>query len=157
MPRRGEVDRQRTLPDPVYGSRDLQKFINCIMRSGKKSVAERVVYGSFDLMQERTGRSPLELFEEALDNVKPIVEIRPRRVGAQTYQVPVEVRPERRLSLAFRWVIESARTQRGEKSMSARLAGEFLDAARNEGNAIRRKQEIHRMAEANKAFSHYRW
>ena len=157
MPRRGEVARQRTLPDPVYGSRDLQKFINCIMRSGKKSVAERVVYGSFDLMQERTGRSPLELFEEALDNVKPIVEIRPRRVGAQTYQVPVEVRPERRLSLAFRWVIESARTQRGEKSMSARLAGEFLDAARNEGNAIRRKQEIHRMAEANKAFSHYRW
>ena len=127
------------------------------MRSGKKSVAERVVYGAFDLMQERTGRSPLELFEEALDNVKPIVEIRPRRVGAQTYQVPVEVRPERRAALAFRWGIESARTQRGEKSMSARLAGEFLDAARNEGNAIRRKQEIHRMAEANKAFSHYRW
>ena len=157
MPRRGEVVRQRTLPDPVYGSRDLQKFINCIMHGGKKSVAERVVYGSFDLMQERTGRSPLELFEEALDNVKPIVEIRPRRVGAQTYQVPVEVRPERRLALAFRWVIESARKQRGEKSMSARLAGEFLDAARNEGNAIRRKQEIHRMAEANKAFSHYRW
>jgi small subunit ribosomal protein S7 len=145
------------LPDPVYGSRDLQKFINCIMREGKKSVAERVVYGSFDMMAERTGRQPLELFEEALDNVKPIVEIRPRRVGAQTYQVPVEVRPERRLALAFRWVIESARKQRGEKSMAARLAGELLDAARNEGNAIRRKQEIHRMAEANKAFSHYRW
>jgi len=157
MPRRGEIERRRTLPDPVYGSRDLQKFINCIMREGKKSVAERVVYGSFDMMAERTGRQPLELFEEALDNVKPIVEIRPRRVGAQTYQVPVEVRPERRLALAFRWVIESARKQRGEKSMADRLAGELLDAARNEGNAIRRKQEIHRMAEANKAFSHYRW
>jgi len=145
------------LPDSVYGSRDLQKFINCIMHGGKKSVAERVVYGCFDMMAERTGRQPLELFEEALDNVKPIVEIRPRRVGAQTYQVPVEVRPERRLALAFRWLIESARKQRGEKSMAARLAGELLDAARNEGNAIRRKQEIHRMAEANKAFSHYRW
>ena len=157
MPRRGQIERCRTLPDPVYGSRDLQKFINCIMHEGKKSVAERVVYGSFDMMAERTGRQPLELFEEALDNVKPIVEIRPRRVGAQTYQVPVEVRPERRMALAFRWVIESARKQRGEKSMAARLAGELLDAARNEGNAIRRKQEIHRMAEANKAFSHYRW
>lgn len=145
------------MPDSVYGSRDLQKFINCIMHGGKKSVAERVVYGCFDMMAERTGRQPLELFEEALDNVKPIVEIRPRRVGAQTYQVPVEVRPERRLALAFRWLIESARKQRGEKSMAARLAGELLDAARNEGNAIRRKQEIHRMAEANKAFSHYRW
>jgi len=157
MPRRGEIERRRTLPDSVYGSRDLQKFINCIMHGGKKSVAERVVYGCFDMMAERTGRQPLELFEEALDNVKPIVEIRPRRVGAQTYQVPVEVRPERRLALAFRWLIESARKQRGEKSMAARLAGELLDAARNEGNAIRRKQEIHRMAEANKAFSHYRW
>ena len=156
MPRRGTIERRETPPDPVYGSRDLQKFINCIMLQGKKSVAERIVYGALDLIRERTNRDPLEVFQQAIENVKPVVEIKPRRVGAQTYQVPVEVRPERRTSLAYRWIIQFARS-RGEKSMRERLAGELLDAAQNEGNAIRRKLETHRMAEANKAFSHYRW
>ena len=156
MPRRGEIERRRTLPDPVYGSRDLQKFINCIMHGGKKSVAERVVYGCFDMMAERTGRQPLELFEEALDNVKPIVEIRPRRVGAQTYQVPVEVRPERAQALAIRWLISAARS-RSEHTMAARLSGELMDAANNRGNAVKKREDTHRMAEANRAFSHYRW
>lgn len=157
MPRRNAAERRPTPPDPVYGSVDLQKFINSIMLKGKKSVAERIVYGSLDTIGGRTGRNPREVFDEALDNVKPVVEIRPRRVGAQTYQVPVEVRPERRLSLAFRWIITAAREMRNEKTMSGRLAAELLDASRSEGHAIRRKEETHRMAEANKAFSHYRW
>ena len=160
MPRRnaGAVERRPTVPDPVYGSGDLQKFINCIMQKGKKSVAERVVYGSLEMIRERTGRSPLEVFEEALENVKPVVEVRPKRMGAATYQIPVEVRPERRLSLAFRWIIGGAsRKARNENTMSARLAAELLDASRSEGHAIRRKEETHRMAEANKAFTHYRW
>ncbi|GIX06230.1 MAG: 30S ribosomal protein S7 [Candidatus Poribacteria bacterium] len=156
MPRRRSPERRPVSPDPIYGSRDLQKFINCVMRDGKKSVAERIVYRALDRIRERTGRDPLEVFEEAVENVKPVVEIKPRRVGGQTYQVPVEVRPERRQSLAFRWIIRAAR-ERGEKSMDIRLANELMAAANNEGAAVRRKLETHRMAEANKAFAHYRW
>ena len=157
MSRRHSSEQRRVLPDPIHGSRDLQKFINCIMLDGKKSVAEGIVYGALESIESRTNRNPFDVFQEAIENVKPVVEIKPRRVGGQTYQVPVEVRPERRLSLAYRWLIIAARNQRGEKSMQARLAGELLDAANNDGNAVRRKLETHRMAEANKAFSHYRW
>jgi small subunit ribosomal protein S7 len=127
------------------------------MQGGKKSVAERLVYDALEMVRERLSRDPLEVFIEAVENVKPVVEIRPRRVGGQTYQVPIEVRPERRTSLAYRWMITSAREQRTEKSMAERLAGELMDASRNEGSAVRHKVETHRMAEANKAFAHYRW
>ena len=157
MPRRGPVVRRRTPPESVYGSAELHKFINCVMQGGKKSVAERLVYDALEMVREGLSRDPLEVFIEAVENVKPVVEIRPRRVGGQTYQVPIEVRPERRTSLAYRWMITSAREQRSEKSMAARLAGELIDAARNDGAAVRRKVETHRMAEANKAFAHYRW
>ena len=157
MPRRGSVARRRIVPESVYGSVELHKFINCVMQRGKKSVSERLIYDALEIVGDRTKRDPLEIFHEALENVKPVVEIRPRRVGGQTYQVPIEVRPERRTALAYRWLIQSARKGRPEKSMAGRLAGEFLDAARNEGAAVRRKVETHRMAEANKAFAHYRW
>lgn len=156
MPRRREVIRRETPPDPVYGSPTVQKFVNTILRCGKKSVAENIVYRSFDIIRNRTNQDPLEVFQQAIENAKPIVEVKSRRVGGQNYQVPVEVRPERRISLAFRWLAQYARA-RGEKSMEAKLAGELIDAARNEGNAVKRKQDTHRMADANKAFSHYRW
>jgi small subunit ribosomal protein S7 len=156
MPRRREVIRRETPPDPVYGSPTVQKFVNTILRRGKKSVAENIVYRSFDIIRNRTNQDPLEVFQQAIENVKPVVEVKSRRVGGQNYQVPVEVRPERRTSLAFRWLTQYARA-RGEKSMEAKLAGELIEAARNEGNAVKRKQDTHRMADANKAFSHYRW
>ncbi|MBM3216898.1 30S ribosomal protein S7 [Candidatus Poribacteria bacterium] len=156
MPRRRAVIKREPIPDPVYGSPTIQKFINSIMRDGKKSVAENIVYRSMRIVEERTSQDPLDIFQQALENVRPVVEVKSRRVGGQTYQVPVEVRAERRTSLAFRWLIQYARA-RGEKSMEAKLAGELMDAARNEGNAVRRKLDTHRMADANKAFSHYKW
>jgi len=156
MPRKGEVRRREVLPDPKFHDRMVTKFINSMMSRGKKSTAERILYGALDLMGERAKEEPLGLFKRALDNVRPVVEVRSRRVGGATYQVPVEVRPTRRVSLAMRWIVQHART-RSEKSMAERLAAELLDAANNRGAAIKKKEDTHRMAEANKAFAHYRW
>ncbi len=156
MPRKGEVRRREVLPDPKYHDRLVTKFMNTIMTCGKKSLAERVFYGALDLIETRTKEEPLGVFKKALDNVKPLVEVRSRRVGGATYQVPVEVRPTRRLSLGMRWLVQYAR-QRPEKSMVERLAGELADAANNRGAAIKKREDTHRMAEANKAFAHYRW
>lgn len=156
MPRRREVPKREILPDPKFGSVDLAKFMNIIMLSGKKAVAERIVYGAFDQIQSKTGKEPLEVFNEALNNVKPIVEVKSRRVGGANYQVPVEVRPVRRVALAMRWIREAAK-KRGEKSMDLRLAGELQDAAEGRGAAMKKREDTHRMAEANKAFSHFRW
>jgi len=144
------------LPDPKYGDETLAKFINVLMLDGKKSVAERTVYGALDQVAAKTKGDPLEVFTRALDNVRPVVEVKSRRVGGATYQVPIEVRPRRRTALAMRWLVEAAR-KRGEKSMGARLANEFMEAAESRGSAVRKKEDTHRMAEANKAFSHYRW
>lgn len=156
MPRRREVPKREILPDAKYGSVDLAKFMNIIMLSGKKAVAERIVYGAFKQIESNTGKDPLEVFNIAINNVKPVVEVKSRRVGGANYQVPVEVRPVRRMALAMRWVREAAK-KRGEKSMDLRLAGELLDAAEGRGGAMKKREEIHRMAEANKAFSHFRW
>lgn len=156
MPRKGEVRKREILPDPKYGDKMVAKFVNAIMERGKKSVAERVFYRSLEIAGAKTKEEPLGLFKRALDNAKPIVEVRSRRVGGATYQVPVEVRPQRRLSLGMRWLIQSART-RPEKSMEEKLAGELVDAAANRGGAIKKKEDTHRMAEANRAFAHYRW
>lgn len=156
MPRRREVPQRIILPDPKFGSEMLAKFMNMVMERGKKSVAEWIVYGALDQMAERSKGDSLELLEQALDNVRPMVEVKSRRVGGATYQVPVEVRSVRRTTLAMRWIIDSAR-KRSEKSMAKRLAGELLDAAENRGAAVRKREETHRMAEANKAFAHYRW
>ncbi len=159
MPRRREVPKREVLPDPKFGSVDLSKFMNVIMEGGKKAVAERIIYGALDRISERETHSDekaLELLEQALENVKPVVEVKSRRVGGATYQVPVEVRPARRQTLAMRWVIDAAR-KRGEKSMAHRLAHELMEAADNRGTAVKKKEDTHRMAEANKAFSHYRW
>lgn len=156
MPRRREVPKRVILPDPKFGSEMLAKFVNMVMERGKKSVAERIIYGALDQMAERSKGDSLELLERALDNVRPVVEVKSRRVGGATYQVPVEVRSVRRTALAMRWIIDSAR-KRSEKSMAKRLAGELLDAAENRGAAVRKREETHRMAEANKAFAHYRW
>lgn len=156
MPRRREVPKREILPDAKYGSVDLAKFMNIIMLSGKKAVAERIVYGALNQIESTTGKEPLEVFNTAINNVKPVVEVKSRRVGGANYQVPVEVRPVRRLALAMRWVREAAK-KRGEKSMDLRLAGELLDAAEGRGGAMRKREEVHRMAEANKAFSHFRW
>jgi small subunit ribosomal protein S7 len=156
MPRRREVPERIVLPDPKYGSEVLAKFINMVMKSGKKPVAERIVYGALSHIETKSRSNPMELFEKALDNVKPVVEVKSRRVGGATYQVPVEVRPKRRSTLAMRWLIEASR-RRGEKSMAQRLAGEIVDASENRGTAVRKREDVHRMAEANKAFSHYRW
>ena len=156
MPRRREVPKREILPDAKYGSVDLAKFMNIIMLSGKKAVAERIVYGALTQIESTTGKEPLEVFNTAINNVKPVVEVKSRRVGGANYQVPVEVRPVRRLALAMRWVREAAK-KRGEKSMDLRLAGELLDAAEGRGGAMREREEVHRMAEANKAFSHFRW
>ncbi len=156
MPRKGEVRRREVLPDPKFHDRTITKFVSAIMESGKKSLAERVLYGALDLVAERTKEDPLVIFKRALDNVKPVVEVRSRRVGGATYQVPVEVRPTRRNSLGMRWIVQQARS-RSEKSMPERLAAEFIDAANNRGAAIKKKEDTHRMAEANKAFAHYRW
>jgi len=156
MPRRREVPKRVILPDPKYGNQDVAKFMNVIMSSGKKSVAERIVYGAFIQIEKKSGKDPLEVFSTALANVKPVVEVKSRRVGGANYQVPVEVRPARRMALAMRWLKDSAR-KRGEKSMDARLAGELIDAAEGRGGAMKKREEVHRMAEANKAFSHFRF
>ncbi|TYO95221.1 SSU ribosomal protein S7P [Geothermobacter ehrlichii] len=156
MPRRREVPKRVILPDPKYNDRLLAKFVNCIMLDGKKSVAEGIVYGAFDLVAERTGEDPLEVFKKAMENVRPMLEVKSRRVGGSTYQVPVEVRADRRNALAIRWIINYAR-QRGEKTMKERLAGELLDAAANRGSSVKKREDTHKMAEANKAFAHYRW
>lgn len=156
MPRRREVPKREILPDPKFGSVDLAKFMNIVMLSGKKAVAERIVYGAFDHIQEKTGKDPIEVFNTAINNIKPVVEVKGRRVGGANYQVPVEVRPVRRMALAMRWLREAA-SKRSEKSMNLRLAGELLDAAEGRGGAMKKREDTHRMAEANKAFSHFRW
>lgn len=156
MPRKAYNPNLETLPDPRHGSQVVARFINMVMKSGKKSVAERIVYGALDEMAGKTKKDALELLEQALENVRPMVEVKSRRVGGATYQVPVEVRPKRRQTLAMRWLIDAARA-RGEKDMPRRLAGELLDASENRGTAIKKREDTHRMAEANKAFSHYRW
>ena len=156
MPRRREVPKRTILPDPKYHDQTLAKFVNVIMLDGKKSIAERIIYGALDIIGERGAETPLDVFYQALENIRPVVEVKSRRVGGATYQVPVEVRPSRRNALAMRWLVESAR-KRGEKSMPHSLAGELMDAAEKRGGAARKKDEVHRMAEANKAFSHYRF
>ena len=156
MPRKGSVPKRDVLPDPVYHSKIVTKFINKVMLSGKKSVAQRVVYDAFETIKEKTGKDPLEVFETALKNVMPVLEVRARRVGGANYQVPVEVRPERRQTLGIRWIVNYARL-RSEKTMDARLSAELMDAANNTGASIKKKEDTHKMAEANKAFAHYRW
>ena len=156
MPRKGEVKKRDVLADPKYHDRTVTKFIASMMYDGKKSLTERIFYGSLDLVGERAKEDAIGVFKRALEQVKPLVEVRSRRVGGATYQVPVEVRPQRRMSLAMRWIVQNART-RPEKSMIAKLGGEILDAANGRGGAIKKKEDTHRMAEANKAFSHYRW
>jgi small subunit ribosomal protein S7 len=156
MPRRREVPKRIVLPDPKFGNVEVAKFMNVIMNSGKKSVAERIVYGAFEQIGKKSGKDPVEVFGQAMSNVRPIVEVKSRRVGGANYQVPVEVRPARRAALAMRWIKEAAR-KRGEKSMGQRLAGELLDAAEGRGGAMKKREEVHRMAEANKAFSHFRF
>jgi small subunit ribosomal protein S7 len=156
MPRKGEVKRREVLPDPKFHDRTVTKFINSMMHDGKKSLVERTLYGALALVGERANEDPLAVFKRAMEGIKPMVEVRSRRVGGATYQVPVEVRPQRRMSLAMRWLVQHARA-RPEKSMIERLAGEILDAANGRGGAIKKKEDTHRMAEANKAFAHYRW
>lgn len=156
MPRRGAAPKRYVMPDPVYNSKVLTKLINQVMNDGKRSVAEKVCYGAFDIIREKTGKDPLEVFEQAMKNVMPVLEVKARRVGGANYQVPIEVRPERRQTLAIRWITMYAR-QRGGKSMQERLAEELMDAANNTGPSVKRKEDTHKMAEANKAFAHYRW
>ena len=156
MSRRHAAEKREVLPDAKFGDRVLTKFMNNLMVDGKKSVAERIVYNALDRVQGKLKREPIEVFHEALDNVKPSVEVRSRRVGGATYQVPVEVRPERAQALAIRWLIASARN-RAEKTMSARLSAELIEASNNRGNAVKKREDTHKMAEANRAFSHYRW
>jgi len=156
MPRKGAVSKREILPDPKYHDRMVSKFVNSMMEDGKRSLAERVLYDALDLVAQRGKDEALGLFRKAIENVKPVVEVRSRRVGGATYQVPVEVRPSRRASLAMRWIVTQARS-RGEKSMEERLAGELLDASANRGAAVKKREDTHRMAEANKAFAHYRW
>lgn len=156
MPRRRVVAQRVILPDPKYKDGSVAKFINTLMLNGKKSIAERVMYGALDQVARRTKKDPIAVFEEALENVRPQVEVRSRRVGGATYQVPVEVRPVRRSALAMRWLVDAAR-KRGEKSMDLRLAAELVEASENRGSAAKRREDTHRMAEANKAFAHYRW
>lgn len=156
MPRRREVPKRTITPDPKYSSETVAKFVSVVMRGGKKAVAERIIYGALDVMTERGKPNPLEVFNQALENVRPFVEVKSRRVGGATYQVPVEVRPARQTALAMRWVVDAARS-RGGKSMGVRLADELMDAAEKRGNAVKKREDVHRMAEANKAFSHYRW
>jgi len=156
MPRRREVPKRDILPDPKFGSVELAKFMNVVMLSGKKAVAERIIYGALDQIQTKTGKEPIEVFNLAINNIKPVVEVKSRRVGGANYQVPVEVRPVRRLALAMRWLREAAK-KRGEKAMDLRLAGELLDAAEGRGAAMKKRDDTHKMAEANKAFSHFRW
>lgn len=156
MPRRRVVGQREILPDPKFGSELLAKFVNVVMQDGKKSTAEKIVYGALDVAAEKSGKAHLEIFEAALEAIRPTVEVKSRRVGGSTYQVPVEVRPVRRNALGMRWLVDAAR-KRGEKSMGLRLAQEIVDAADNKGTAVKKREDVHRMAEANKAFAHYRW
>lgn len=156
MPRRAPVPPREIPPDPIYGSVLIHKLINHIMRKGKKSIAEKITYGALLLVHEKTKRNPLDVLTEAIRNILPVVEVRPRRVGGATYQVPMEVRPTRRVSLALRWLVQAARQRKGP-TMAHRLAEEIIDASRNQGGAVRIKEEVHRIAEANRAFAHYRW
>ena len=156
MPRRAEVPKREVLPDPVYNSQLVSKFVNAIMKDGKKTIAERILYDALEIVGEQTSEDPMKVFKKAVESVKPAVEVKSRRVGGSTYQVPIEVRPNRRLALSFRWLLESAK-RRGEKTMKQKLAGELMDAAENRGAAIKKREDTHRMAEANKAFAHYRW
>ena len=156
MPRKGHVAKREVLPDPLYNSTLVTKLVNSIMLDGKKGVAEKIVYGAFKRVEEKTGRNPLEVFEQALNNIMPVLEVKARRVGGATYQVPMDIRPDRRRTLGLRWLTTYSR-KRGEKTMEERLAGEILDALNNAGGACKKKEETHKMAEANKAFSHYKW
>jgi len=156
MPRRREIPKREILPDPKFKNVDVAKFVNVLMTRGKKSVAERIIYGALDTIKSKSGKDPIEVFTQAVQNVKPVVEVKSRRVGGANYQVPVEVRPVRRVALAMRWLRDAARL-RGEKSMGARLASELAEAADGKGGAMKKREEVHRMAEANKAFSHYRF
>ncbi|HNR04151.1 MAG TPA: 30S ribosomal protein S7 [Bacillota bacterium] len=156
MPRRGHISKRDVLPDPLYNDKIVTKLINNVMYDGKKSVGQRIVYGAFEILREKTGKDPLEVFETAMNNIMPVLEVKARRIGGATYQVPIEVRPDRRQALGMRWLIEYAR-KRGEKTMKERLAGELLDAANNTGSSVKKREDTHKMAEANKAFAHYRW
>lgn len=156
MPRRREVPKRKIIPDPKFKSPMVARFINGLMRRGKRSLAEKLIYGALDQVAERTKDDPLKVFEKAMENIRPVVEVRSRRVGGSTYQIPVEVRPERRVALTIRWMIQHAKS-RNEKGMMSKLAGEIMDAANGRGGAVKKREDTHRMAEANKAFAHYRW
>ncbi|HZJ90834.1 MAG TPA: 30S ribosomal protein S7 [Oscillospiraceae bacterium] len=156
MPRKGHIPKREVLPDPVYHDKRVAKLVNNVMLDGKKQLAQRIVYDAFDIIGDRTGQNPLEVFEKALENIMPVVEVKARRVGGSNYQVPIEVRPDRRQTLALRWIVDAAR-KRNERTMKERLANELLDATNDTGAAFKRKEEIHRIAEANRAFAHYRW
>ncbi|WDL98944.1 30S ribosomal protein S7 [Alicyclobacillus sp. ALC3] len=156
MPRKGPIPKREVMPDPIYGNRMVTRLVNKIMYDGKKGVAQGIVYGALDAVRERTGKDPMEVYEAALRNVMPVLEVKARRVGGSNYQVPIEVRTDRRITLGIRWLVNYARL-RGEKTMQEKLAGELLDASNNAGGAVKKKEDTHRMAEANKAFAHYRW
>ena len=156
MPRRGFIPKREVLPDPMYGSKIVTKLINQVMYDGKRGVAQRVCYEAFELVAQKTGKDANEVFEAAMNNIMPVLEVKARRVGGATYQVPIEIRPERRQTLALRWLVAFSRT-RGEKTRAERLGNEIIDASNNTGNAVKRKEDMHKMAEANKAFAHYRW
>lgn len=156
MPRRGFVPKRDVLPDPIYNSKMVSKLINSIMYDGKKGVAQKIVYSAFDIIKEKTGKDPLEVYEEAMENIMPVLEVKARRVGGSNYQVPIEVRPDRRTALGLRWLTNYARS-RSEKTMKERLANEILDAANGQGGAVKKKEDTHKMAEANKAFAHFKW
>lgn len=156
MPRRSGVPKRDVLPDPVFGSKVITKLTNQVMLDGKKGTAQEIVYGAFDIVKEKLGKEPMEIFNQALDNIMPVLEVKARRVGGSTYQVPIEIRPERRQTLAIRWLVAFAR-KRSEKTMREKLAGELMDAFSNAGASVKKKEEMHRMAEANRAFAHYRW
>jgi small subunit ribosomal protein S7 len=156
MPRKAHIVRREIVSDPIYDSTLISKFVNCMMLGGKKSTAQRILYRSLEIVQQKTSDDPMKMFKKAVENVKPVLEVKSRRVGGSTYQVPVEVNPTRRTSLSIRWILTYSRS-RGEKSMEEKLAGELIDAANNRGNSIKKKEDTHRMAEANKAFAHYRW
>ena len=156
VPRKGYIAKREVLPDPIYNDKVVAKLVNNIMQDGKKGVAQKICYDAFDIIKEKTSKDPMEVFEQAMNNIMPVLEVKARRVGGATYQVPMEVRPERRQALGLRWLVDSAR-KRGERTMKERLAGELLDATNNMGGAFKKKEDTHKMAEANKAFAHYRW
>ena len=156
MPRKGHVAKRDVLPDPIYNSKLVSRLINNIMQDGKKGTAQTILYNAFDIIAEKTGREPMEVFEEAIENIMPVLEVKARRIGGANYQVPVEVRPERRITLGLRWLVQYSRS-RGEKTMEQRLANEIIDAANNTGASVKKREDTHKMAESNKAFAHYRW